>query len=49
MKTNTTTIGVRVSDSELVVIQDEISKGKAINASDFLRQAVREKIAKVKA
>jgi len=49
MKSNTTSIGVRVTDTEMRAIQNEIQNGNAINASDFLRQAMREKILKVKA
>jgi Ribbon-helix-helix protein, copG family. len=48
MKTNTTSVGVRVTDNELQTINEEIERGNAVNTSDFIRQAIREKIQKVK-
>jgi len=45
MKTETTSIGLRVTNTEMQAIENEIEKGKAMNTSDFLRQAIREKLA----
>lgn len=48
MKSDTRSIAVRVTPTEYGAIQNEIMKGAAINSSDYLRQALREKIAKTK-
>ena len=47
MKSDTVPLSVRVTTTELAVIKTEIRRGKVINASDFVRQAIREKIAKI--
>ncbi len=47
MKSESLPITTRVTSSEYAVIQTEIRRGKAMSTSDFLRQAVREKIAKI--
>jgi len=39
-------IGVRMPAIELEKIQKEVSAGKALNAADYVRQAVREKMAR---
>lgn len=45
MKSITTLVSLRVTKAEMQAIENEIEKGKAINTSDFLRQALREKLA----
>ena len=47
MKADTVPVSLRVTTSEYAVIQTEIRRGRAISTSDFLRQAVRDKIAKI--
>lgn len=46
MKAETKTIGVRVTRAELLRIHMEIELGNATNVSDYLHQALREKIAR---
>ena len=44
MKAETVPISVRITTTELQSIENEIRGGRAINTSDFMRQAIREKI-----
>lgn len=44
MKSDTVVVASRVSTTEYAVIQTEIRRGKAFGTSDFVRQAIREKI-----
>lgn len=47
MKPDNVTVATRLTTSEVAVIQTEIRRGRAMSTSDFLRQAIREKIAKI--
>lgn len=47
MKPENVTVATRLTTSEVAVIQTEIRRGRAMSTSDFLRQAIREKIAKI--
>ncbi len=49
MKCKTNPISVRVTESEYEKITAEVLKGNSMNPSDFVRQAIREKIAKLEA
>lgn len=49
MKCKTSPISVRVTESEYEKITAEVLKGNSMNPSDFVRQAIREKIAKLEA
>lgn len=39
-------IGVRMPPNEYEVIEKAVKSGKALNAADYVRQAIREKIAR---
>lgn len=47
MKPDTQTVSTKISMTDFAVIQTEIRRGRVINTSDFVRQAIREKIAKI--
>lgn len=49
MKCETSIISARVTVAEYEIICSEIAKGNAMNSADFVRQAIREKIAKLEA
>ncbi len=43
------TLTVKMTQREIDDIRDKVEAGNAMNVSDFVRQAVREKIAKLEA
>lgn len=47
MKPEIQTVSTKISITDFAVIQTEIRRGKALNTSDFVRQAIRDKIAKI--
>lgn len=47
MKGDTVPISVRITDTEYGVIKAEIRRGRAMSRSDFVRQAIREKIERI--
>lgn len=49
MKAETRPISVRITAYEASVINTVIARGEAISQSDFLRQALRDKIKEVEA
>ena len=49
MKSETIPIHSRMTIPESIKVDEEIRKGNAISRSDFLRQAIREKLARTEA
>lgn len=47
MKPNTQTVSTKISMTDFAVIQTAIRRGVVINTSDFVRQAIREKITRI--
>lgn len=47
MKREMQTVSTKITPTDFAVIQTEIRRGRSINTSDFVRQAIREKIAKL--
>ncbi len=43
------TLTVKMTQREIDDIRDKVEEGNAMNVSDFVRQAIREKMAKLEA